>query len=51
MSYLAVSYLIGGTPYGAAVSSLSVPMVVCQPRDAELYGALAPHADVRGQHL
>ncbi|MGH3720592.1 MAG: glycosyltransferase family 4 protein [Pseudonocardiaceae bacterium] len=24
----------------------AAPMVVCQPRDAELYGALAPHADV-----
>jgi len=24
----------------------AAPMVVCQPRDAELYAALAPHADV-----
>jgi glycosyltransferase involved in cell wall biosynthesis len=24
----------------------ATPMVVCQPRDAELYAALAPHADV-----
>ncbi|MGH3833695.1 MAG: glycosyltransferase family 4 protein [Pseudonocardiaceae bacterium] len=36
-----VDCLVAGLDAGGAA-----PMVVCQPRDAEHYGALAPHADV-----